>query len=248
MTNPFPAARVLFFDLMGTCTSWHHTILSLLQNLPSLTHLPPSSLPAFALKWREGFFNEIHRRFEKGQGQDDIDITHRHVLDKLLEQSGVGMAIWGEDIRQRLVQGWHEQMPWPDVVKALERLRKKFFVVVLANGTVRLQLDITQSANLPFHMLFSSQLLGLTKPDPSIYLKAVELVGCRVVECVMVAAHVYDLRAAQKVGMGTVYVRRETEDPGEDFAGIEKEVDLFIDGRDGMEGCGFRELADVLGC
>lgn len=35
--------------------------------------------------------------------------------------------------------------------------------VVLANGTTRLQLDIVSSAALPFHTLFSSQLLGLTK-------------------------------------------------------------------------------------
>lgn len=35
--------------------------------------------------------------------------------------------------------------------------------VVLANGTTRLQLDITKSSGLHFHMLFSSQLLGLTK-------------------------------------------------------------------------------------
>ncbi len=35
--------------------------------------------------------------------------------------------------------------------------------VVLANGTTRLQLDIAKSSGLPFHALFSSQLLGLTK-------------------------------------------------------------------------------------
>ena len=30
----------------------------------------------------------------------------------------------------------------------------------------------------------------------------------------MVAAHIYDLRAAAPLGMKTVYVRRHTEDPG----------------------------------
>ena len=40
--------------------------------------------------------------------------------------------------------------------------------VVLANGSTRLQMDIVKSSNLPFHMLFSSQLLGKTKVSPGL--------------------------------------------------------------------------------
>ncbi len=35
--------------------------------------------------------------------------------------------------------------------------------VVLANGTTRLQIDIVRSSGLAFDMLFSSELLGVTK-------------------------------------------------------------------------------------
>jgi beta-phosphoglucomutase-like phosphatase (HAD superfamily) len=91
--------------------------------------------------------------------------------------------------------------------------------VVLANGTTRLQLDIIQSSGLPFHALFSSQLLGLTKvvpyvlfvsvnshdyhpplqPDPSAYIRTMDLLQLRPEDCIMVAAHAYDLRAAKNV-------------------------------------------------
>lgn len=160
------------------------------------------------------------------------------------------MDVWGEDAREKLVKQWHYQVAWSDVKKGLERLRRKYEVCVLANGTTRLQLDIVKSANLSFDMLFSSQLLGLTKPDPKIYLRAVELVGADLGkgECLMVAAHAYDLKAARGVGMGTVYIRRETEDLEEDFGDIEGGVDLFIDGRGGSEECGLAALADILGC
>ena len=70
---------------------------------------------------------------------------------------------------------------------------------MLANGTARLQIDITKSSGLDFDMLLSSELLGLTKPDPAIYHKAVELLGHKPEECLMVAAHAYDLEAAKKV-------------------------------------------------
>ena len=86
------------------------------------------------------------------------------------------------------VNAWHSMRAWPDVAVALKRLRTKYQVFVLANGTTKLQLDLMRSSGLEFDMLFSSQLLGLTKPDRRVYEKAVELVGggeLKGEECVM---------------------------------------------------------------
>ncbi|KAJ7094001.1 haloacid dehalogenase [Mycena belliarum] len=216
--------KAVLFDLMGTCTDWKTTIIASLQQQQPPTNV---DLPSLAAAWRAGFFTEIHRRFEHGEPTEDIDITHRRVLDSLLEETGI---TWSEDIRQRLVSSWHSQTAWCDSIAGIELLKQQYFVVVLANGTTRLQLDIVKSAGLPFHSLFSSQLLNLTKPDPQIYLKAAELLGLRPAECVMVAAHAYDLRAAAKIGMKTIYVQRTTEDLDEDMDRIRTEFDAFVDG------------------
>ncbi|KAJ7130133.1 haloacid dehalogenase [Mycena epipterygia] len=218
----------VIFDLMGTCTDWRSSILASLQQQKPQTTI---DLPSLAAAWRAGFFKEIHRRFELGEPAEDIDITHRRVLDTLLEEAGIGFATWGEDVRQRLVDSWHNQTAWPDSIAGIELLKQHhYFVVVLANGTTRLQLDIVKSTGLPFHSLFSSQLLGLTKPDPKMYLKAVELLDLNPSDCVMVAAHAYDLRAAAKIGMKTIYVQRATEDLDEDMDHIRTEFDAFVDG------------------
>lgn len=247
MSNPFPTCRALIFDLMGTCCDWHTSILSVLSNLPLPKSIPKSSLSDLALEWRAAFFSEIHDRFEQALPQEDIDKTHRRTLDTILARRGVTLTEWNGEIRDRLVSAWHNLTAWPDVLPALQKLRGKYFVVVLANGTTRLQLDIIQSTNLPFHTLFSSQLLGLTKPDPQIYVKAAALMGLDVGECIMVAAHAYDTKAAKEVGMRTIYVRRWSEDPGEDFDAVEHDVDLFVDGRDGSLECGLGSLLRRLG-
>ncbi|KAH7112555.1 haloacid dehalogenase [Dendryphion nanum] len=234
----------IFFDLMGTCCDWLSSLLPLLLSLPphpSLQTLGPNprishdALVSLALAWRAGFFAEIHGRFERREGAEDIDVTHRRVLDRLLEERGVGIEAWDEEMRTRLVQQWHQQIPWPDVIPALELLRARgnVFLVVLANGTTRLQLDIAQSSLIPFHTLLSSELLGLTKPDSMMYLKAIDLVKLPPDRCVMLASHLYDLEAAKGAGIRTVYVRRDTEDVGIE---IEKElakgyVDFSCDGR-----------------
>lgn len=242
----FPPPKALLFDLMGTCCDWYSSILNIINASPSIIGLPPQKREQLAKDWRAGFFSEIHARFRAGQPSEDIDITHRRVLDDLLALGGIGNDAWDNDVRKKLVVGWHDQTAWPDAINALERLKKDYFIVVLANGTTRLQLDIVKSSGLPFHMLFSSELLGLTKPDPEIYRKAVALIGLQPENCCMVAAHAYDLRAAKEVGLKTIYIRRRTEDLDEDMERVKCDVDIFLDGSDGTQHCGLGELADIL--
>ncbi|KAK4705247.1 hypothetical protein P7C70_g959, partial [Phenoliferia sp. Uapishka_3] len=252
-------------DLMGTCCDWHSSILPALRDAPLLPALPASGLPAFASEWRATFFKEIHRQFQASEGPENIDFTHRKVLDQMLDARGIGMGDWGEDVRCELVMRWHLQIgeysklvfadndcsdfppAWPDSLEGIERLKAKFFVSVLANGTTRLQLDIVKSSKLPFDMLFSSELLGMIKPDPQIYLKSLALMGVSPHEAVMIAAHAYDLRAAKKIGMKTIYVSLETEDHDEDMVALAQEFDAFVDGTKGGASAGLVEVARLLG-
>ncbi|KAH8434406.1 uncharacterized protein LDX57_012053 [Aspergillus melleus] len=227
ITSHHPQALV--FDLMGTCTDWKTSICTALSQSPSLGPRLEAKQAEFAADWRAGFFDEIHARFQSGAGSEDIDLTHRRVLDRLLRQYGIDDALVDETERERLVLSWHSQVAWPDAVEAISRLKEQYTMVVLANGTTRLQLDIIRSSGLPFHTLFSSQLLGLTKPDPAIYRKALDLLQVSPHEAAMVAAHAYDLRAAKQVGMRTVYIRRDTEDPDENMDAVRRDVDLFLD-------------------
>ncbi|KAF8208306.1 haloacid dehalogenase [Mycena galopus ATCC 62051] len=232
----------VIFDLMGTCTDWKSSIIASLERQPPTT----VDLPSLAAAWRSGFFKEIHHRFKRGDPQEDIDITHRRVLDKLLDEAGVSFTVWGEDVRQNLVDSWHNQTSWPDSIQGIELLKQDYFVVVLANGTMRLQLDIVKSTGLPFHSLLSSQLLNLTKPDPQMYSKAVELLDLDVSNCYMVAAHAYDLRAAAKIGMKTIYIHRNTEDVDEDMDLIRTEFDAFVDGTAAGSDGGITAVAALL--
>ena len=57
----------------------------------------------------------------------------------------------------------------------------------------------------------------------------------------MVAAHIYDLRAAAKEGMRTIYVRRPTEDTEDIRSAVKSkkdggEVDLVVDSIDELAG------------
>ena len=100
--------KAIVFDLMGTCVDWYSTILPALENAPTIPALPTDSLPQLAIDWRAGFFKETSNRREASQPVEDIDITHRRVLNWLLLARGVTPTQWDDDVRNKLVAAWHE--------------------------------------------------------------------------------------------------------------------------------------------
>lgn len=94
---------------MGTCVDWYSSILPALERAPAITALPSESLPQLAADWRVGFFTETRMRREASQAVEDIDVTHRRVLNWLLLARGATPAQWDDRVRNKLVAAWHEQ-------------------------------------------------------------------------------------------------------------------------------------------
>ena len=239
---------------MGTCLDWHTTITAA---LPST--LSASTASALAIEWRHAYFDANTARMEAGLPPEDIDTTHRRVLDSLLRSPKYAdlAPTFTPTAIDTAITAWHLQKAWPDVSPAIRALKNKnkngngngngdindgprtgYETYVHANGTTRLQLDLVRSADLASHfdMLFSSELLGCYKPAPEAYLTALKLIKRQPEECIMVAAHADDLRGAKAVGMRTVYVHRWTDDVAKDMEIVRRENDAFLEG--GMDGLG----------
>ncbi|KAF6827234.1 haloacid dehalogenase [Colletotrichum plurivorum] len=218
--------KAVFFDFMGTCLNWHSSVA---ESWPS--SVPEDDASKLALEWRRQYFIENDRRFCQGLHPEDIDITLARVLEGVLEESPGYASVLDARAKRQMVEAWHSQPAWPEVREAMRSIKEDLGLetFVHANGTTRLQLDLSRSSGLRFDMLFSSQLLGLYKPDLDAYRKALELVRLRPEEVVMVAAHVYDLRAAREVGMKTIYIHRWTDDVDEDMERVRGEFDAFLE-------------------
>ncbi|KAK7756718.1 hypothetical protein SLS62_001159 [Diatrype stigma] len=246
--------KAVFFDFMGTCLDWHSSVV---RALPQA--IPEPIRSAMALDWRQAFFEDIQFRSFQNMPQLDIDAAHRWALLRVLENETYkdhahrffrqGCAHANGDggdfccvnpAFEDAVRSWHSMSAWPDVLPALRALREtdpELELFVLANGTTRLQLDLARSSGLGevFAMLFSSELLGVHKPAPDSYGKALGLVRAGPESAVMVAAHAYDTRAARALGFSTVYVHRWTDDRKEDMEAVRRENDCFL-GEGGMRG------------
>lgn len=231
MTGHNGKIKAVFFDFMGTCLDWHSSVVQAFP--PAINNKTASDL---ALEWRKEYFIANNQRYLQGLAPEDIDITLARVLDSVLEQFQDVKSQLDTSAKERLVEAWHSQPAWPEVQQAIRSIREGLGleVFVHANGTTRLQLDLTRSSGLNFNMLFSSQLLGVYKPAPEAYQKALQLVKLQPEEVVLVAAHAYDLRGAQKVGLRTIYIHRWTDDIDEDMEKVKTEFDFYLENMESL--------------
>ncbi|PIL30019.1 hypothetical protein GSI_07931 [Ganoderma sinense ZZ0214-1] len=218
-TNPLSGVEAYVFDVFGTVVDWYGSVTRALEAFAPES-LKSEDWGSFAKEWRKGYGEYTKRVAHGGKGSSNADVMHREILDGMLETARWKhlAPVWGDAQREELVQFWHrldgEKAPgrWPDSSAGLYAMKKKAIIGTLSNGNVRLLVDMAKHADLPWDVVFAGELLGSYKPNPKTYLGAVHHLGVTPERCAMVAAHIYDLRAAASHGLKTVYVRRPTED------------------------------------
>jgi 2-haloacid dehalogenase len=103
--------------------------------------------------------------------------------------------------------------PWPDSGEGLTRIATTYPVVGLSNADRPALYRLSAHAGLRWHATLSAADARTYKPQPAVYRLAVDLAGTSPDRLLMVAAHAWDLRGAQSVGMRTAYVARQAGDP-----------------------------------
>ncbi|MGH3508426.1 MAG: haloacid dehalogenase type II [Nocardioidaceae bacterium] len=118
-----------------------------------------------------------------------------------------------EDVVRSLATSAQRLDPWPDSVPSLDRIASRFPVVGLSNASHSALTRISAYAGLRWHQVLSAEDAHSYKPHPDVYRLAISNAGCSPDRLLMVAAHAWDLRGAQAVGMRTAYVERPVGDP-----------------------------------
>lgn len=97
---------------------------------------------------------------------------------------------------------------FPDVVESLTAMRDRYTLSVLSNGDLSVLERIVSTLNIPVHRTISVEQAGCYKPDLRVYRRASELLSTSAGEILHVAAHAWDIRAAQAAGMRGAYIDR----------------------------------------
>ena len=225
--------RVLLFDIFGTVVDWRSSLIDVAEATGAR-----ADWPAIVDDWRRGYQPALEKARQDAAWRD-LDAVHRGTLDECLVRHATSLS--GEH-REILVRGWRQLRPWPDSRDALLRLRCRHVTATLSNGHVALLADLLKFGDLRFDAVLSAQLAASYKPDPAVYLTALELLECDPGEAGMVAAHATELQAAAALGLRPLFIRRPLEWGPDGLAEQPPDLDGLVDAES------LTALADALGC
>jgi 2-haloacid dehalogenase len=195
--------KALVFDVFGTVVDWRGSIVREM----SAAHVPgdPERLTD---EWYAGYRPALDAVRNGAGPWTKLERLHRRNLDALLAKHGIALD---EARRQHLTRAWERLDPWPDSVAGLTRLKARFIIGTLTNGSVAQMVNLAKYGRLPWDVVFSAELVRRYKPDPETYRMVPDYLGLAPGECMLVAAHAYDLRSAREHGLRTAYVTRPLE-------------------------------------
>lgn len=252
--------KALAFDVFGTCVNWHKTTTEELTTSlaskaasPSLpaplreraAALSPKDCAVLAEQWAIAY-GKFTSSFVPGVTPwKDVDAHRRETLGELLEKRGLREAYSDEEIKE-LSFVWHRLEPWHDAAEGLRRLQARFVTATISNGTQENLRNLNKMVDDEFMVILSAADFKAYKPNPAVYEGVIASLGVQPGEVAVVAAHLFDLEAAKKCGMKTVYVERPDEEAWEKERVEEAKgwVDVWVS----VEEAGFLELARRLGC
>ena len=228
----------LTYDVFGTVVDWRGGIARDAKALLGGQKGLSLDWNAFAIAFKErskmaGSPEEAVARAERSIRADDLN---RDNLQETLDAFGVAPDTLTQAEFDWLAKAWHRLDPWPDSVPGMTRLRTRYILAAVSSGNVALLVAMARRGGLPWDAILSAEVTGYYKPRPEAYLTAVDMLGLEPAQCLMVASHNDDLRAAASCGLRTAFIRRPAEDaedriedaraaPGVDLA-VENMVDL----------------------
>ena len=236
--------KALTYDVFGTVVDWRGGIARDAETLLGGEKGLLLDWNAFAIAFKErskmaGSKEEAVERAERSIRADDLN---RDNLKETLAEFDVDSGTLTSEEFVWLAKTWHRLDPWPDSVSGMTRLRGRYIMAAVSSGNVALLVAMARLGGLPWDVILSAEVTGYYKPQPEAYLTAVRMLGLEPPQCMMVASHNDDLRAAAACGLRTAFIQRPAEDAEDrvEDAQAAPGVDIAVED--------MVELADRLGC
>ncbi len=230
--------HALCFDVFGTVVDWRGTLLDECAAFGADRDLA-TDWPAFIDDWKAGYRPAMDDVNAGRRPWTNVDVIYRERLDQIAAAHGLGSL--DDAGRGALIDIWTRSRPWPDSAAALGRLGRPFMTATLSNGNFDWLTRIAKTGGLPFDVILTAENARAYKPDASVYDLAIELLGPRPENVMLVACHNYDLAAARSHGMGTAFLPRKEFGP-------DQATDQEADGDWDFVATDLADLATQLGC
>ena len=231
--------KALLFDVFGTVVDWRGSITQEMQRFGE-EHQINQNWHQFALDWRALYQPAMEGVRSGERGYVKLDQLHRENLQQLLV--GYGLEALDEGQLDHINRVWHRLQPWADTLPGMYRLKKDYVLASVSNGNVALLVNMAKHSAIPWDMILGSETAQGYKPQEKVYMHSAQMLGLEPAQCLMVAAHNDDLRAARALGFKTAYINRPYEYGEGQVTDLEPEEAWDVVGET------MTDIADGLGC
>lgn len=199
--------EVIVFDILGTMVDEPGGLRAAIRD--AVPGADGESVEQLLTVWQGHVEHEQQCIAEKRRAYANTDVIDREAAQLVADRAGLTDPV----AIARLATASQRLKPWDDSVAGLARLTRRFPVLGLSNASRATLLRLNAYAQLGWHQALSAEEAQAYKPAPEVYRLALDAAGCPPERVLMVAAHAWDLRGAQAVGIRTAYVRRPVGDP-----------------------------------
>jgi 2-haloacid dehalogenase len=201
--------KALTFDMQGSLLDFYSTIVDEGEQFTKARGIN-ADWTKISDQWRSEYRKQLDQVIAGTITWRSTDRIYRDSLDNLLATYSWGDTLSAAD-RDQISSLWSKLRAWDDTRPGLERMRKKFTLSTLSNGSMASVVNIVKQDKLPFDCILTAELVKSSKPDPKVYALAANSLNLQPQQIMMVACHKYDLAAAKKFGFNVAFIPRPLE-------------------------------------
>lgn len=161
---------------------------------------------AFNSQWRAKQLEYTFLRSLMGKYQDFWKVSEQ-ALEFTIRRFGLEVS---PEQRSRLMEAWLQPTPYPEVAAALPRLKERYPLAVLSNGSPKmLRTGLERTGLRPhFRWVISVDAVKLYKPSPKVYQLAPRHMKLKKEEILFVSSNSFDVVGAKGFGFRVCWINR----------------------------------------
>ena len=196
--------KVCMFDQYGTVVDMQSGLVE--AATPFLQRKGwPGNPNSFVTWWRRTHFENSMIDALLGREHTPYREIGERAVSLVMDRAGIQHA---PEEAHDLVAAIERLKPFPEVPAALDRLRKRYKLVVLSNGDSDMLETARQYHGIAFDQLISVSVAGAFKPHHATYERAAALVDVPRDQILFVANHAFDCIGAKSSGMRSAFIDR----------------------------------------
>jgi 2-haloacid dehalogenase len=161
---------------------------------------------AFNTQWRAKQLEYTFLRTLIGKYRDFWTVTEE-ALEFAIQSFGLQVP---REQRNQVMDAWLQPTPYAEVEAALPRLKEKYLLAILSNGTPKmLQTGLERTGLRPhFRWVISADAVKLYKPSSEVYRRALKHMRLEKNEILFVSSNSFDVVGSKNFGLKVCWINR----------------------------------------